>query len=133
MVKRIRDLADYLKTNALPKLDRDCIALDDKVELHGRESKPASFFERKLRHLPSDSLAAGVGRDHISGIRDVRTKAGLVCLYPERPDDPSAIHRNVGVFFAPKPIRYHLVFGRVGRKDVGVVAGDHRLDYLPHG
>ena len=71
MAKRARDLADNLKSVALPQAYGDGIGRHDTIELHRRKACAARLFKRVLAHRRSNALTAGRRRHHVAAIGDV--------------------------------------------------------------
>jgi hypothetical protein len=68
------------KAMLLPERDRGFVGADDNVELHGGKTKAPGLFKGVLAHQGAESLAASLGRYHITRICDVRTPPRMVLL-----------------------------------------------------
>jgi hypothetical protein len=78
MSESVWQCADDLKSKTFPKAKRRSVGSDDKVELHGPKTETLSFAQTMFSHRSADSATSGRWRNHEAGIRDVRSKPGLV-------------------------------------------------------
>jgi hypothetical protein len=78
MPKSAWEGANDFKSEIFPKAQRCSVGSDDEVELHGPKTEGPSFVQRVFSHRPADSATSSRWRNHEAGIRDVRSKPGLV-------------------------------------------------------
>lgn len=132
VVHRIWYLADDLETDAFPEVYGDRVGFYDKIELHRGKAKSFGFFQRPKGYLFAYAFSVRAGRDHVSCVADVLSKAGLVGTEPECRNHLAVEFGDVIVFIRREPIRHHLFFSRIRRKYISIAASDNGFDNLPY-
>src|SRR5262245_45182828 len=133
VIERLRDGADDLEPELLPRRDGRLVGGDDHVELHRAKSQPARLGQAVLPHRPSDAAALGRWRHHERGVGDVGPAPRLIRLEEIGPDDFVAVERDVGMSRGRHPHRQRIVPTHVGGKRVGVAWRHHGVKDLPDG
>lgn len=133
MAKCARQSPDDLEPELLPKVDRGCVRGNDKIELHRAKTKPTRLAEGMLSHLSSRSQSARVFRNHIGGVRNVRSGSGLIRSQNVGADNAPIVFCNKSVRVGSKPIRERLFTRHPWIKCVGVARGDNLMKNIPDG
>src|SRR5260221_1215877 len=103
-MKRPREPADNLESEATPQVYRRYVGADHKIDLHGPEAALAGSRKRVLAHRARHPASCRPRRGDITAIGHVRAAALLVGLQKIRANNLGVLFRDEDFVAGSKPV-----------------------------
>ena len=133
MPECIRQCADNSKTKMAPKTQRWLVRRDNKVKLHGVETKPPRFAQAVFRHRAANAKSARTCRNHKGGVGDMRTGAGLIRFQNVGADNFPVLFGDVRLRAGANPICKRVFARDLRIERIGIAGRDDRVENIPDG